>query len=420
MKPSISVRLINYIAASYVLLFVFVPPVQVGTVYRLLAIAATVIWFFTGKGFGSICISKKGAKFIILSAICALGLIFTSSFIHGISEAITKNLQFIIVCIVGYMSLYYFENDAEFFDKWMTLALIVIFFFCITTIQGIAVDPRAARIANSAWLEERFEGRENVGLYGYVYMCIMLFPLLLYKILGRIKVNKIFDIFCVLDAIVIFIMSITAGYMIGICCLFVGTLMVLLLRKLSYVRILIVISLIIFFIVAYEPIVEMFFDIFFKLLGDNPVYYEKIIDFRELFLNGSATGATVEGRFKNYAASIREIIEYPFFGSYIHGAALGGGHSTFFDTIGKRGWIIAVLYFYIMWRFPFEIYQGKNRKFNIIKVCTLVLLVIFAVFDPYSQEIAMTSMVFLPYFLFIEDRQSKDNSADISDVDISK
>ncbi len=398
------ISVINHIAASYVLLFIFVPPIQVGNLYRLIALVATVVWFFTNGGLGVTIISSKSARFLLLSISCAVLLILTSSFIASFSTAIIRNVQFIMMCIAGYISLYYFENDPEFFDKWMTLALMVIFFFCITTIQGLIENPYASRIANSEWLEDRFEGNENVGLYGYVYMCIMLFPLLLYKIISRIKVNKLFDIFCVLDAIVIFVMALNAGYMIGLCCLLIGTLIVLLLRKPSFARIAITITLCLVFFIAYRPIVTGFFDFAESLLGDNIIYSKKINDFRALFLEGSADGYSVEGRFKNYSKSIEEMIRFPILGSYVQGKTLGGGHSTFFDTIGKNGWVVAFLYFMIMWKFPFTIYTAKSNKGFVVKLCTIVLLIVFAVFDPYSQEISLNAMVFLPYFLFITDR----------------
>ncbi len=400
-------RFINYVTAGYVFLFVFIPPLQVGTIYRLLAIAASLVWFFTGNGLGVAPISKRGFKFIQVSVICAALMIFVSSFIYGFPTAIVRNLQFIIMCIVAYMSLYYFENDTKFLDLWMTVALIVICFFCITTMRGLQENPYASRIANSEWLEDRFEGNENVGLYGYVYMCIMLFPMLLYKILGRVKVNKLFDLFCVIDLVLIALLALNAGYMIGICCLLAGTLIVLLLRKVSYGKIALTIALVVLFVFLYRIIVTAFFDIAMDLLGNNVIYYQKISDFRLLFLEGSTTGDSVDGRFSNYAASIKGIWMYPILGSYMFGVTLGGGHSTFFDTIGKMGWLVAILYFYIMWVFPYKIYMPKEKKYNVLKISTIVLLIIFAVFDPYSQEIAISSMVFFPYFMFIADRHDE-------------
>lgn len=412
MKTDSSARIINYLAASYVLLFVFIPPMQVGTLYRLVAIACSVIFFITGNGLGQVWMNEQSKKYLFVCLGCSALMIFTSSFVYGVSVAITRNIQFIITCIVGYIGLYYFENDPEFLDKWMIVALFAILFFSITTIQGLIENPYASRIANSEWLEDRFEGNENVGLYGYVYMCILLFPMLLYKVTSRVKVNIVFDILCILDLVVIFIMGINAGYMIGIFCLLLGSMIVLMLRKITATRILVVVMISILFIMFYRDIVTSVFEFAKNLFRDNPIYQDKIRDFSELFLDGTTTGHSVDSRFSNYYDSIKDILQYPIVGSFLFGVSNGGGHSSVFDTLGKYGLLTSFLYFWIMWKFPLDIYKTKNNEYHVVKFATMTLFIIFGIFDPYGKTLSLSTLIFMPYFMFISDRHEEKQQAE--------
>ena len=62
--------------------------------------------------------------------------------------------------------------------------------------------------------------------------------------------------------------------------------------------------------------------------------------------------------------------------------------------------MIAVLYFYLFWKHPFEIY--KNKSTQRVKLL-IIVVIIFSIFDPYSQELSIALYLFFPYIIYIAD-----------------
>ncbi len=388
-------RLINRLAALYIVCWVFIPPLQVDEIYRNLAVALAIVWVVTSIYNDSQFFSENKV-FIVASIACAALMILWRCGIGSLSSAITNTIQFIIFIIIAAISLYYQKNDFSFLKIMMTVMLALVLIFSITTIQGVLEDPYAARIATSEWLEGRFERNPNVGLYGYIYMAVFLLPMLIYIKLNGVRVNKLFDILAIVDIIVVFPMIILSGYMIANVCCLLGCIIVILTQRATPVRIVGLIALGLFFVFYYESIVTAVFDGLIDLLGDNPVYSEKLADFKSLFLEGDTTGGTVDGRFDNYSSSLRNIINYPVLGAYFFGDLGGGGHSSILDMLGRFGWGISIIYFYILMKFPHSIFDDGSR-WNVINYIIVILLIVFGITDPYPQELAIAVFLFFPF-----------------------
>ena len=389
------------VCALYVILWIFVPPVQVGTIYRLIAVACAGLWFLLVFLRDRTLLNTIG-KYLLVGIVCVALMIICGLGVYSITMSITRNLQFIIMLICGAMATYYMKKDKEFVQILIGICLLVISIFCVTTIIALIQNPYAARIANSEWLEGRFEENKNVGLYGYVYMCVLIAPMLLHKMIKKIKINLFMDIAFVVAFLLIVVMTLLSGYMIANFCLLLGCGLVLVFKKVTMFRIVLFIAAIFVFVIFYRDLVEGFFAIMSRIFGNNPAYSQKIDEFRKLFLEGDVGGITVDERFSNYQDSLTLVYKYPIIGSYICGTHGGGGHSAFFDTIGKYGWLITILYFYLLWVYPLKIYKNKNKQ--TIKMLTLVVI-IFSIFDPYSQELSISLYLFFPYIIYISDNQ---------------
>lgn len=404
------------VCALYVVLWIFIPPVQVGTIYRLLAIGCAGLWALLVFLRDETLLNKLG-KYLLIAILCVALMIIWSLGVYSIITAITRNLQFIIMLICGMMATYYMKTDKEFIQILIGACLMGIIIFCTTTIIALIEDPYAARIANSEWLEGRFEANKNVGLYGYVYMCVLIAPMLLYKMIKKIKLAPFMDALFLLSFIIIVAMTAMSGYMIANFCLLLGCGLVIIFKKITILRIFVFITIIFLFVIFYQDIIEVFFDVLSKLFGNNPAYGQKIAEFKELFLNGDIGGVTVDERFSNYEDSLELVYNYPIIGSFICGKIGGGGHSALFDTIGKYGWLIAILYFYLFWKHPFEIY--KNKTPQLIKIL-MVVVVIFSIFDPYSQELSIALYLFFPYIIYIVDNHDMRKTESIESTEGNK
>jgi len=383
----------------YLVAWTFFPFMQVGTIYRLAAILCAGMWLvlalvnkprFINDNLTFVVISVLVVGFMALWYVW-LGI--------GIIGAVIQCLQVIIMVLVGMVSLYTFQHDKD-FAKWLfAFILIAIIVFCITTTYAVITDPYAARIANSEWLEERFEGNEMVGLYGYVYMCVFIAPMLLHLMQKKVRFGKYTDLFVRLAFFAIIIMVMFAGYMIAIfctlgSCLFVWTFS----QKNIYKRNIATIVFVVFFF-GYETIVDTVFSSLMDAFSDNPVYYTKFRDFRLLFLGGDATGETVDGRFSNYADSWKNIVEYPFFGCYFYGkSGFGGGHSSILDMFGRFGFVTAALYLYLILGAPHGM-AGKKRKWSLLDYVILVCAVLFGFLDPFFQELSIALFFVFPFVI---------------------
>lgn len=388
---------ITKLCATYIYIWAFAPPMQVNRNLRLLAVACFGLWVLI-RGIKITGISKN---FFILSLLTMVVRVGVMSFYFGLAGAINNSLQFFIMIAVGLISITYLEQDLD-FVQWMALVCLCLFcFFSITTIQGTIENPYASRIANSEWLRDRFEGNENIGLYGYVYMSVLIVPLLFNKVLSRIKVSKLFDMVSVVALVLMTLMIMSAGYMIAIFCTALGCALVYVSKNRRSPKAIIVTIVLVIFVLFYKAIISSILDKLMEATEGNVVYFNKFRDFKMLLVGGDASGETVYGRWKNYAASFREIIEYPILGSYLYNRTLGGGHSFILDSIGKFGVLTAVLQFALIYFYPYRIYRPVHK--GNVGIAFLSSLLVFTFFDPLPQEISIAIYLFFPFFRYLED-----------------
>ncbi len=399
---------IEKFCALYVILWIFVPPVQVGSVYRLAAVACAALWLFC------VTMQNKSAltdlkRYLSFALPCMALMIIQRAFAYSFARAFANSIQFIIIVICGIITTYYMKYDRDFIRILLLAAMIAISIFCVTTIQGLIEDPYAARIANSEWLSGRFEGNENVGLYGYIYMCVIIAPMLLYLLMNKIKVTRFFDLLVWICFILISVMTVLSGYMIAMFCYFLGCGLVLVFNKRNSFKFLLFIIFGIFVVLSYEQILSVVFSWLLDVFGRNLAYYEKICNLRDLFLSGDVTGITVAERMSDYMGSLKDLIRYPIIGSYLLGSSGRGGHSSVLDSIGKFGWLVSYLYFFILWKYPFEIYRTKYKHtaLNLI----IIVVILFGVFDPYTQELCIPIYLFFPYILYRADMQKTESKS---------
>lgn len=389
-------RLMNKISALYIICWTFLPFMQIGSIYRYMAIFFALLWGITAVSI-DVGFVKKYQIFFLCVIISTMGMIIWRILLGlSMTSAFLQTLQFLIIMLDGMIALFYHENDIRFFKKIFTILLILIMIFAITTMQGIIENPYAARIANSEWLAERYAGNEMVGLYGYIYMCVFIVPMLLYIILKRIRFNKITNIMIKVDVVVLLTTILLAGYMIAIFCTIGSCFLIWALNKPSVHKTIFLLFCFLIFLLYYEDIVNGIFSFLAERLSDNPVYYGKLVDFQALFSSGDFTGYTVEGRFSNYAGSFSSIVKYPFWGSYFFGEQGGGGHSAILDVFGKFGLGIGMIYSYLFFWFPHKI-GHRDLKWDGLDYILFFLTLIFGFLDPFFQEIGIAIYIIFPF-----------------------
>lgn len=380
---------------------------QLGNIYRIIVIVAALIWILTVL-YRDMSFFKKNWVFVINSVLFVFLLILHRRlFGLSLSKSAMQTFQTIIIVFTGIISIYYHENDFDFFKVLFPLLLISVIFFSITTITAIIDNPYAARIANREWLNERYEGNELVGLYGFVYMCVFLAPMLLYMQIKKVRLNAFTTFLTVVTLVITLFLVVVSGYMIAIFCCLGSCIVVLAFHNRSILRTIILLLSFLLFVLFYQNIIDALFSAIMDFTKDNPVYYNKFSDLRDLFLGSENIGETVEGRFSNYAASIQDMINYPLIGSYFFGETSGGGHSAILDMFGKFGFICGILMIYLFVIFPHKI-GVRDKKYNVLDYSILIFTLVYAVLDPIPQEFGINIFIFMPFIISLQHRQSKE------------
>ena len=379
------------ICATYFLCWTFIPPMQVGNIYRLIAVCCAVTWFILSVGKVYL---HENEWYVFWAIFSTIGMILLRVVVFNSGRyAIINTLQWIIMLLVGIIVLYYLKYDIEYLYVLYTVILVIVAIFAITTIKADLLNPYSSRIANSEWLEARFEGNENVGLYGYVYMAVFIEPCLIFLKKNRIRLNKIFDVMVWIDILLIAIMIAVAGYSLAIVCSLISCFIVIVFDTQRPFRSILILAILFVVFLNYKKILDGVFDFLLQIVDTNVVYQGKLTEFREFFLEGSASG-NLSDRLKNYSGSLDGIIHYPIFGTYFSGVAGGGGHSFILDSIGKFGWFIGAVDIYLILIKPFR--MSRYKKKNILDTGLFISFLLFLVADPLSQEIAIALFLIFP------------------------
>ena len=156
---------------------------------------------------------------------------------------------------------------------------------------------------------------------------------------------------------------------------------------------------------------SLFFDDLISFVGTkNMLYRGKLLDFQQAFLFADTSGHTVSGRLGKYIASFQNMLEYPILGSMLFGVYGGGGHSELFDKLSNYGIVTSIVYFILLWQYPYRIYCAKGKKQSIDLV--LIPFLIFSVTDPYTQTLGIPFFIFLPFIKRMCDNDHDNQTTD--------
>lgn len=164
------------------------------------------------------------------------------------------------------------------------------------------------------------------------------------------------------------------------------------------------IFLIILLLVLREPISDLLFDLSHKVTYSDYLS-RKIYEFGYMLKNGELTGTYTmeEGRLDRMGYSLKTFLQYPVFGGKGHADARFGGHSDFFDVLGKYG----IVGFGAIFSFWVRIYMDLNRitdnqSFRKCLLSVMILYFMISILNPsmYTQEI-IPILVVLPLYCYV-------------------
>lgn len=393
-KNGFSYGLIQKIAVLYLVVWTISPPLQIGTVYRLLALGCAGVWFVIWFIRENPVVLGKNQVGAIFFLIFVLGVVFfeKSSF-----STILKQIAMIMLVICFLMNHFYKDRWDE-LSGLIPVILILLIIWNGNTINALIEDPTIARrlVRDDESIYSYMQ--QGIGGYSLVYPQVCICPVIFAWVIYAFKNNKIlFAVGAAWLVSYIWLLSL-AGYSIAIFASVTGAILLLFYRGKSAVAAFIVAAIVFIGIMAAILYVDNFRNWLLEVF-DGTAVAKKINDLVSTSETGE-TGESIQVRIDAYFGSISDIIKYPIIGSLWHTS--GGGHSAFLDIFSKYGLFGAYMFSKIFYTVPIFYKNNYSNTFLVSAAnATLIAMLFVSVLDSFSYSFTCMILVVAP--LFFED-----------------
>ena len=393
-KNGFSYGLIQKFAVLYLVVWTISPPLQIGTVYRLIALACAGVWFviwFIRENPVVLGRDQVGAIFFLMFV---LGVVFfeKSSF-----STILKQIAMIML-VICFMMNHFYKDRLDELSGLIPIVLILLIVWNGNTINALIEDPTIARrlVRDDESIYSYMQ--QGVGGYSLVYPQVCICPVIFAWIIKAFKNNNfLFAVGAAWLISYIWLLSI-AGYSIAIFASVTGAILLLFYRGKSAIAAFVVATTIFIGIMAAIMYVDSFRNWLLEFF-DGTAVAKKINDLVSTSETGQ-TGESIQVRINAYSNSITDIIKHPVIGTLWKGS--GGGHSAFLDTLSKYGLFGAYMFSKIFYSVP-VFYKNNHRNTFLVSAAnaTLITLLFVSVLDSFNYS--FTCMILIVAPLFFED-----------------
>lgn len=393
-KDGFSYGLIQKIAVLYLIVWTISPPLQVGMIYRLLALACAGVWFVIWLiRENPVVLGKQqvGSLFFLLAVV---GIAFIES---GSLSEILKQISMIMLVICFLMTHFYKEKWDE-LSGLIPIIMILLIVWNGNTINALIEDPTIARKLVRDDDQTYTFLEQGIGGYSLIYPQVCICPVIFAWILKAFQKNKLlFAVGAAWLVSYIWLLSL-AGYSIAIFASVTGAILLLFYRGKSAIAAFVAAVAIFIGIMA----AIMYFDGFRNWLlemFDGTAVAKKINDLVSTSETGE-TGESIQVRIYAYSNSIDDILKYPLIGSLWR--ENGGGHSAFLDTFSKYGLAGIYMFSKMFYTVPMEYKEKNSSPFFVSTVNATLITLLFVTFLD-SMNYSFTCMVLIVCSLFFED-----------------
>lgn len=398
------------IAATIIMILYMIMPVMTVIIskfittyaYMLMCVVLFCFIMLTGG------IKRLSAMVYVLAP---LGLLILYSFFVGNEPLVIMGYQGVLTLLTvaaGYYYLYYRSDAIPVFSKIILAAIIVT---AVTTIIGVIRFPEASRIlatiATSDDEQNLLFGWNNIGGYEYIYICVLLYPVMILAYKLR-KIGRVAFLFMFL---LLFILVIFSEYTIALILIMITSFLYFAGKKTNAGQLLLIGIVLFALLFLFQSVVNSFLLWLADTLGSDT------LGERLTALAGGVNGleGSESNRIALYQASIDAFLERPIFGNTFNGFSVGGGHSFILDTLANHGILggitIVLLYrnIYKVFFVPFRRQEGYG-----FVLWTFVQTIILSMVNTgmWSMVIGMFVPIFLSQIYNTYDEGYYENSLD--------
>ncbi len=394
LKNGFSYGFVQKIAVLYLVIWTIAPPLQVDTIYRIIALGCAVVWmviWFIREN--PIVLSKEHVAALIFLAL-VLMVVYVERYDFS---SIIKQIA-LIMLVICFIMTYFYDDKWDELSGIVPIVLVLLVVFNYNTFSILVEDHTVARLlvrddeATYQYL------KQGIGGYSLIYPQVCISPLIVAWTVKAFSNNKLFYAIGVAWAYTYLRVIELAGYSIALFATTIGVILLFFYKgKNVYVAFGITIAAFIGIMAAilYVPsfrdwILETF---------DGTAVARKVNDLISTSETGE-TGDSIRVRIEAYSYSVQNILKYPVIGSLWRES--GGGHSALLDTTSKYGWFGGYALAMMLYHVPLHYKHRYNNKFIFsASNATLVTTLFVSLLDSFNYT--FTCMILIVSSLLFED-----------------
>ncbi len=380
---------VQMLAVLYLVIWTISPPLEIDLIYRLLALAAAVVWFVILLiRENPVVLGKEHvAALFFMLAVILVTFIETEDF-----ESILKQIA-IFMLVICFIMNYFYRGKWDELSGILIVVFVLLIVWNIKTYSALVEDPTIARKLVRDDESTYSYLRQGIGGYSLVYPQVCVSSAVLAWTIKAFRKNWLkFAVGCVWA--VTFVMMVSkAGYSLAIFTSAVGAVILLLYKGKNSISAFLT-ALAIF---AGSMLAILYLHDFRNFLlefFDGTAVAKKINDLVATSDSGAAEGS-IQDRMIAYKGSIDTILAYPLIGGLWRGA--GGGHSAFLDIMARYGVFGAVMFSVMFYAVPRYYKQKYNNRFIISMAnASMVSLLFISLLDSVSYSFVCMVLIVLP------------------------
>ena len=379
---------LDYLAILYIVIWTISPPLQLDSIYRLLALGCAGI-LFLNNGFAMKKQHSYAAFFCVLVA--ASAVMRTGSFSAALAQI------GIYMLFIGYVMNYWYEYSWEDFESIVPIALLLLALWNYRTVQAIATNSHVARIIvrNDEYANSYL--RSGVGGYGLMYCQVIILPAIVQWILSALKYKKKYFVCGMIWAISYVLYLGEAGYSIAVVASFISVIVLFVYKKRSITPALIISGVVLVLLVYLIGFNDGFRNFLLNIFDGTKVA-SKIADITST-VTTDETADSISARIVAYQYSIQSILwNYPIIGGWWNGGA--GGHSAMLDAFAQYGLFGGLIMFRMIYCVTslWKRYELNSKLLSVVNA-TIISISFVVWLDSVPYNLTMMLLVILPIIL---------------------
>ncbi len=393
-KNVFSYGFIQKIAVLYLIAWTISPPLQVDTIYRIIALACAVLW--VGIWFireTPITLGKEQVGAIIF-LIAVMIVVYFEKYDFSV---LIKQIALIMLVICFIMTYFYDDKWGELYGI-VPIVLILFTIWNYKTFSILIEDHTIARLLVRDDETTYLYLRQGIGGYSLVYPQVCICPLILAWSFKALKNNKLFFAIGTVWAYTFIRLLELAGYSIALFASCIGLILLLFYKGRNAVPAFLVTVVAFMGVMAAILYIPSFREWILETF-DGTAVARKVNDLVSASETG-VTGDSIQVRITAYLGSIKNIFKYPLIGSLWRDG--GGGHSALLDIVSKYGLLGGYAFSMMFYHVPFHYKHHYDNKFIMSAAnATLVTLMFVSVLDSFNYS--FTCMILIVASLMFED-----------------